>query len=48
MKKLIDDLYKYNNLEDDKLLELLKGMDKEDIAYLKSKALDTKKVILRR
>ncbi|HOA80387.1 MAG TPA: [FeFe] hydrogenase H-cluster radical SAM maturase HydE [Defluviitaleaceae bacterium] len=44
MKKLIDDLYKYNNLEDDKLLELLKGMDKEDIAYLKSKALDTRKL----
>ncbi|HOQ17716.1 MAG: [FeFe] hydrogenase H-cluster radical SAM maturase HydE [Epulopiscium sp.] len=43
MKRLIDKLYKQNNLEDKELLELLKGINEEDIVYLKLKALETRK-----
>ncbi|WP_058486276.1 [FeFe] hydrogenase H-cluster radical SAM maturase HydE [Defluviitalea phaphyphila] len=43
MKKLIDKLYELNNLDDKELLELLKGMNEEDIIYLKSKALEVRK-----
>lgn len=42
MKKLIDKLYKQNNLNREELLNLLESMNKEDVDYLISKAHETR------
>ncbi|MFU0825600.1 [FeFe] hydrogenase H-cluster radical SAM maturase HydE [Clostridium sp.] len=42
MKKLIDKLYKQNNLNREELLNLLESMNKEDVDYLISKSHETR------